>query len=235
MRLRGLTVTMVALFALALPAAASASRGDRDRDRMPDKWEKKNGLNPKKNDARRDRDRDGLRNLGEFRAGTNPRVADTDRDGIDDGDEGAGRIASFDAATGTLTIDLFGGGQLTGKVDATTVIKCEGEHHDGVHARHGADDNSGPGNAGDDRGTDDNSGPGNAATTQPGDNANDDGPGHDANDDHPGRQENGDDAEGSCTTADLTPQRVVEEADLNSGDDGPAGVFDEIELAPATP
>jgi hypothetical protein len=226
MRLRGLTVTMIALFALALPAAASASRGDRDRDRMPDRWEKKNGLNPKKNDARRDRDRDGLRNLDEFRAGTNPRDADTDNDGRDDGDEGAGRIATFDQATGTLTIDLFGGGQLTGKVDATTEIKCEGADDNGAgdtrgdgtpednpKARHGADDNSGPGNANDDHGDDDNSGPGNA------------------NDDR-GRD---DDDERACTTADLTTGRVVDEAELNSGDDGAPGVFDEIELAHVTP
>jgi hypothetical protein len=54
---------------------------------MPDKWEKRNHLNVKKNDSGRDRDHDGLSNYGEYRAHTNPRKKDSDHDGRRDSRE----------------------------------------------------------------------------------------------------------------------------------------------------
>jgi hypothetical protein len=204
MRHRLIKTAALALVALALPAA-TASAADRDHDRMRDSWEKHYRLNTHKNDARKDRDRDGLRNIEEYRAGTSPRDRDTDDDGIRDDDEGAGTIKSFDQSTGTLVIDLFGSDRdLTGKVDSTTKIECEDEdEHVGTHRRDGADDNSGPGNA-EDRGDDDDRGEDN-------------------------RRED-DEQERACDASALTVGRTVEEAELNEGDDGPAGVFDEIEL-----
>ncbi|HYI46129.1 MAG TPA: hypothetical protein VE174_11800 [Actinomycetota bacterium] len=82
-----LVVLMVALACLP----ASAARKDSDRDGMPDRWERRNDLDPNTKDARRDPDRDGLRNAAEYDFRTNPQVQDTDADGSDDGDE----IAAF--------------------------------------------------------------------------------------------------------------------------------------------
>jgi opacity protein-like surface antigen len=205
-RYRSIIATATALAALAVPAAANAA--DRDHDHMRDSWEKHFKLNTHRNDARKDKDRDGLKNLTEFRAGTNPRKRDTDGDGVRDDREGAGTIKSFDAATGALVVDLFDSDQdLTGKVDATTKIECEDESHAATHARDGADDNSGPGNAGED-----NSGPGNA---------------HEDGDREHGDDDDPDEA---CGPEALVAGRTVKEAELNQGDDGPADVFDEIEL-----
>ena len=87
-RLRIAVAVAATLTTLSIPGAALASSGkDADRDGMPDKYEKANGLNPRKNDARADKDHDGLRNLAEYRAGTDPRKADSDGDGIRDGDD----------------------------------------------------------------------------------------------------------------------------------------------------
>jgi hypothetical protein len=224
---RRLTITAIALAALAIPQAADAA--DRDHDRMRDSWEKHYKLNTKKNDARRDRDRDGLRNVDEYRSGTNPRKRDSDDDGVRDNREGAGTIKSFDAQTGVLVIDLFGSDQdLTGKVDATTEIECEDERpqstatgdtrgdgtpEDDTRARHGDDDD-------DDRsGPSDNSGPGNAEDRDEGEH--DDGEHGDRDDDE---------REFRCDASFLDAGRTVKEAELNEGDDGPADVFDEIEL-----
>jgi opacity protein-like surface antigen len=217
MNKRVITIMALALAALALPAA-TASAADRDHDRMRDSWEKHYKLNTHKNDARKDRDRDGLRNIDEFRAGTSPRQKDSDDDGIRDDDEGAGTIKSFDQSTGVLVIDVFDSDtDLTGKVDATTKIECddEGDDDDKVETRRrdGADDNSGPGNA-EDRG---------------------DGEHGDREDGDSGDGEHGDrddDAQQpGCDASALTVGRTVKEAELNEGDDGPADVFHEIELA----
>jgi hypothetical protein len=181
-----------ATVALALPAAAAAR--DRDHDGMRDSWEAKFGLNTHRNDARRDRDHDGMRNVFEFRHHMNPRHAD----------RRAGTIASFDAATGTLTINLFGGGTLAGKVDDNTRIECEGaDDNSKVAFRHGADDNSGPGSS-DDNGRDD------------------DGANHDQNDDR------GDRGDENCGPDALTTGRLVKEVDLTG--DGTSTIFDEVEL-----
>jgi len=83
-----LAVITLGLFCAALLAQPTgAAKPDRDRDGMPNSWELRYGLNPKKKDSNGDRDRDGLRNRIEFRLATNPLAEDTDADGADDADE----------------------------------------------------------------------------------------------------------------------------------------------------
>jgi hypothetical protein len=217
--LLALALGAVALLALAGPAAAK----DRNHDRIPDRWEKRHKLSLTVSQARRDQDRDHLRNRAEFLAGDNPRDDDSDDDGVADGEENAGTVASFDAATGRLVIDLFGTDTIAGLVTEETEIKCEGEHSTAsVAARSGepepgddhgddgeeaGDDNGGHGEEpGDDNGGD-NSGPG-SDNSGPGD---DDGTG------------------ANCTAADLVPGAVVQEADLKIANG--AATFDEVELA----
>jgi hypothetical protein len=184
---------------LALPSGAAAR--DRNHDRIPDRWEKAHHLSLKVNQAHRDQDSDGLDNRGEFQASDKPHDPDTDNDGTEDGDENAGTIESFNADTGRLVINLFGGDTLSGLVTDQTEIECDNENEangdnnnddDGqVNDREG--DNSGPGSSGDDE----NSG-------------------------------SGDDNEGNCTTADLTQNRAVQEAELHT--EGGAAVFEKVEL-----
>jgi hypothetical protein len=205
---------------IALPGAAAAKDGNHDR--IPDRWEKDHHLSTSVNQAGRDQDRDHLRNRAEFLAGNDPRDRDSDDDGVVDGDENAGTIASFDAATGRLTIALFGGDSISGLVTERTRIKCEDEHSPdvSVRARHGEDepgDDHGDraddhgGNSGADDGDADNSGPGSSHSDR--------GPsGHD---------DNGTGA--NCTTSDLVAGATVEEAELEL-EHGTA-TFEEVELA----
>ncbi len=120
--------SFVALMA-ALPVTAAAR--DRNHDRIPDRWERRHHLSLQVNQANRDQDSDELENLGEYQAGTDPRDADTDGDGTPDIDENAGEVASFtpgvEEGTGTLVIDLYAGGQLTGEVTERTRIVCRPE------------------------------------------------------------------------------------------------------------
>jgi hypothetical protein len=179
----------------AIPAGATAK--DRNHDRISDRWERHHHLSLNVKQGRRDQDRDGLRNMGEFKAHDNPRDADTDNDGVGDGDENAGTIASLDAGSGRLVINLFGGDTLSGLVTPATEIKCENEHEfgdDDLRDRHGGE------------GSEDNSGPG-------------------SENEGPGR---GDDEDRNCSSADLTPGRTVEEAELHT--EGGAAVFEEVEL-----
>jgi hypothetical protein len=218
-----------AIALLAMPGLAAAK--DRNHDRIPDRWEKRHKLSLKVNQARHDQDGDHLRNRGEFLAGDNPRDRDSDDDGVMDGSEQAGTIASFDATSGRLTINLFGGDTISGLVNDETEIKCDDsssasvssegsgsgesepgdDHGEGEEA---GDDNGGHGEEpGDDNGGDqggDNSGPGS-------DNS---GPGHEGDDDHGDRR---------CTTAELVPGAVVEEAELKL-ENGQA-TFHEVELS----
>ena len=218
-RLIVIAVFAVALF--AIPASADAARRDRDHDGLPDRWEKKFHLSTTKKNARKDPDHDGLRNIGEFRHRTNPRDADThndslrdrseievgdnprdrdsDDDGVEDGDEFAGTVQSFDSSTGVLTI-LLADGQTTVSGRVDASTEIECENRTLSAASSGSDEG---GNSG--PGGGDNSGPGSGDS---------------------GRDE---DEENACTTADLTPGRVVHEAELVP--DGNGGfVFEKVEL-----
>jgi hypothetical protein len=150
-----LAMALGALALLALPSFAAAK--DRNHDHIPDRWEKRHHLSLQVNQAKRDQDRDHLDNLGEFKAGDNPRDADTDNDGVMDGEENAGTIASFDAETGKLTINLFGGETASGLVTEDTRIRCghegnrgEDENGDGGGGNAGASSSSDGGNSGSD-------------------------------------------------------------------------------------
>ncbi|GAB2620160.1 hypothetical protein Aab01nite_34440 [Paractinoplanes abujensis] len=135
-RLRLTAVAAATLATLTVPGTALASSGDRDRDGMPDKYERANGLDPRKNDARGDKDKDGLRNLVEFRGGTNPSKADSDGDGIRDGDDKRPkvkddarvrfRVTSYDATTGALVVAYGKGSSLTVTVTADTELEWRG-------------------------------------------------------------------------------------------------------------
>ena len=222
----GMTWFALALGALALLAMPSlAAAKDRNHDRIPDRWEKRHKLSLKVKQTRRDQDGDHLRNRAEFLAGDDPRDSDSDDDGVLDGAEQAGTIASFDSETGRLVIDLFGTDTIAGLVDDETEIKCEDHSGTASASSEGSgeeaepgDDNGGEGEeeAGDDNGGqgeepgDDNSGPGS-------DNS---GPGSEGDDDHGDRL---------CTTAELVPGAVVEEAELRV-ENGQA-VFHEVELS----
>jgi len=199
-----------ALALLAMPGLAAAKDGNHDR--IPDRWEKRHKLSLNVNQARRDQDGDDLRNRAEFLAGDNPRDRDSDDDGVADGHEQAGTIASFDAGTGRLVIDLFGTDTVAGFVTDETEIECEDNGTGATVSSEGSgggeiepgDDNGGEGEVepGDDDG---------------GDNS---GPGHDGDDDHGDRL---------CATAELVPGAVVEEAELKV-ENGQA-VFHEVELS----
>lgn len=232
-RLRALlamALGVAALLALAAPAVAKDGNGDK----IPDKWEKQHRLSLKVDQSKRDQDQDGLRNRAEFRTSNDPRDDDSDGDGVVDGDENAGTIASFDAATGRLVIDLFGDDDIAGLVTDQTKIKCEDEHsHDssGVHSRRSGEPEPGDddGGHGDEVG-DDNGGDSNGSDDDNGDNSgsgsDNSGPGSEGSG-QSGHDDNGSGA--NCTTADLVVGAVVEEADLEI-EHGKA-TFDEVELA----
>jgi Bacterial TSP3 repeat len=163
---------------------------DQDRDKVDNLNEFQEGTNPRDKDTdndgvkdgREDGDHDGLNNQNEDASANMPDDPDTDNDGVEDGDEVVGTIASFQDPV--LTIDLLGGGSVTGNVTASTRIQCrtedeqenENEVEDHAVASHdggASDDNEGPGS--------DNQGPGDGAV---------------------------------CTAADLTAGTMVHEAEL---------------------
>ncbi len=221
-----------ALALLAMPGLAAAK--DHNHDRIPDRWEKRHKLSLKVNQARLDQDRDHLRNRAEFLAGDDPRDSDSDDDGVMDGNEQAGTIASFDSATGRLVIDLFGTDTVAGLVTDETEIKCDDEgsassEDSGSDESESGDDNGGEGEeeVGDDNGDD---------GEEVGDDNGDDGEEVGDDDSDPGSDNSGPGSEGDddhgdrlCTTAELVPGAVVEEAELKI-ENGQA-VFHEVELS----
>ena len=202
---RRLSIALAAIAAIAFAIAPAASAAkDRNDDGIPDRWERKHHLSLKVNQAKKDQDGDALRNRGEFRAGMDPRDDDSDDDGVEDGDEGAGVISAYDTATGELTIDLFGGKQVSGLVTDETEIECSNDDatepdEDGSDLRR---------HPGEDDGDDD---------VVEGDDEGDDDEGDDSGPDHAGE----DDCDGAeCSVADLTVDRVVNEAELELTADG---------------
>jgi len=212
-----LLAALGALALLALPGVAAAK--DRNNDRIPDRWEKRHHLSLQVKQTTRDQDRDHLRNRAEFLSGNDPRDRDSDDDGVMDDDENAGRIASFDPASGRLVIDLFGGDSVAGIVNGATRIECdEDEDHSEASASHDGEDTSGPS---------ENSGPGS-------DNSGPDDQVDDHDDDQPGENDQGEDRHGRdddavCTTAALVEGAVVEEAELELANG--VATFEEVELA----
>ncbi|MFL5898332.1 MAG: hypothetical protein ACJ76D_07700 [Solirubrobacterales bacterium] len=236
---RGMTWLALALGALALLAMPGlAAAKDRNHDHIPDKWEKRHKLSLKVNQARRDQDRDQLRNRAEFLAGDNPRDEDSNDDGVTDGEENAGTVASFDTESGKLTINLFGGETISGLLTDGTEIECE-DHSTASISSEGqgsgevepGDDNGGENEVGDDNGG--------QGEEEPGDDQGEEEVGDDNGVDNsgPGSQNSGpgnagDDEqenEGNCTTGDLVPGAVVQEAELKVAN-GQA-TFEEVELS----
>jgi hypothetical protein len=226
MRKTSLMVVAFALTALtALLMAGSAAAADKNRDRIPDKWEKKNHLSLKVNQAPKDQDRDGLNNAGEFADQTDPHNPDSDSDGVNDsqdadnhdgteteapdpptngdglpgGNDQAGTISSY--AGGVLTIEMFTGGSISGNVTADTRYRCivttDGTTHESEPV------------PGDEPGTEPSDEPGD---TDPGDEPGDTGPGDEPGDDDPPVDPV------PCGSADLVPGTLVHEANLEDGD-----------------
>lgn len=132
---RRIRASIVCALVLVLGASISVARASRqkttpyryrctiaapdvDRDRIPDCWERKNGLDPSVHDADSDLDRDGLSAIEEFAldvgVGRGPlvpyraSVRDSDGDGIADGDEdidGDGRSNAFEIRQGSDALD----------------------------------------------------------------------------------------------------------------------------------
>ena len=202
---KALAVAAAALVGVLIAAVpASAASKARTQERIPPRWDPKHGLSLTVNQARKDQDTDGLRNRGEWKAKFDPRDDDTDGDGVEDGDEGAGTIASFDATTGELVIDVFSGDTVTGTVNADTEIECEND--DATEPDDHGDDVGD--DVGDDEGDDD-GGPGHERSS------------HERSDDH------GDD-DANCTVDALVAGAIVREAELDLTADGL--VYEEIEL-----
>jgi hypothetical protein len=217
-----------ALALLAMPSLAAAK--DRNHDRIPDRWEKRHQLSLTVNQARLDQDGDHLRNRAEFLAGDNPRDRDSDDDGVMDGSEQAGTIASFDATTGRLAIDLFGTDTVAGFVTDETEIKCDDSSSGASMSSEGS--GSGEAEPGDDNGGegeiepgDDNGGQG----EEPGDDNGGDNSGPGSDNSGPGHEGDDDQGDRLCTTAELVPGAVVEEAELQV-ENGQA-TFHEVELS----
>jgi hypothetical protein len=217
---------------MLLPATALAR--DSNGDKLPDRWERSFNLSLKKDQARRDQDKDGVRNRAEFKHGMSPRDDDSDGDGTEDGSE-AGRVTSFDTATGTLVITLIDGSALSGTVNDSTEIEC-GASDDATAITSSddeeSDDQSGDDSSGhgDDQSGDDNSGHGDDQSGDDNSGSGDDDEGDDDGDHHGDHHGDDDDVDedANCSTSALTIGALVHEAQLKATSTG--AVWDEIEL-----
>ncbi|MEN3273791.1 MAG: hypothetical protein V7636_2552, partial [Actinomycetota bacterium] len=167
-------------------------------------------------DGLEDADRDRLNNTGEDQAGDDPVNPDSDGDGVKDGDEGAGKVTSFDGTQ--LVLRLFSGATLTGTVDESTEVWCEGDSS-------GADDTSTDDTSTDDTGDDSSL----RVAPQGADDSTDDSTTDDSTDD-PGADDTSGDSGPSCTIDDIEVGAVVSSASIDFGSGG--GYFSSLELAP---
>lgn len=113
--------------------ALADEQGDPDWDGVTTRGELESGTDPLAEDSdddgyrdgEEDPDSDGITSEEEEAAGLDPARADSDGDGISDDAEGAGRIASVEAAGVTVeSLDEGREGTLRAEVDGSTKILC---------------------------------------------------------------------------------------------------------------
>ncbi len=210
--MKRLILVVALLGSLLFAAGASANGRDANRDRIPDRWEKRHGLSLKVKQTFRDQDKDGFKNRAEWRAKTDPKDPDSDDDGVKDDDENAGTVTAF--ANGELTITLFDGGTLTGKVTDDTEIECDDD--DKARVSHDPDDDD-----------DDRSGPGDGDEGDRDDDDHGDRDDDDHGDRHDGHHGDRDDDD-ECAPDAIAVGAAVKEAELKISSDG--RTWTEIEL-----
>ncbi|HKZ12832.1 MAG TPA: hypothetical protein VJL81_03195 [Solirubrobacterales bacterium] len=137
------------------------------------------------------------------------------------GPQETGKIASFDATTGKLTITLNEGESVTGLVTEDTEIKCPAPEEGVAQRRDGSGEPGDDGEHEEEPGDDDG---GDSGQSWSGDHSGDEGDSEGC--DH---HESG---QGSCTTASLTVGTVVGAAELRL--EGGKAVFTEIDLGAAS-
>lgn len=235
---RGLRTAALAIATLLLTAGLAASvqakAKDSNRDGLPDRWEKRNHLTLKVNQARRDQDHDGVVNKCEFQSSSNPRDADSNDDGQRDGAEdedgdglsnrsesrGHSNCGRRDGDHDGVTDDDENAGKIVSFENGVLTIQTfDGANVSGtvneltkIECGEG-DDDAPPASqvaAAHDHGGEGDDGPSGGGSGED----SDDGPG---TDDGPGE-------DGGCTVADLLPGATVHEATLVDG------AFTEIEL-----
>lgn len=183
---------------------------DQDQDSVGNRDEYQEGTSPRDPDSDDDGvldgddEQEGVDDQGDDEGANEPDDQGEDNGGDENGgdeNEIAGVIASFEG--GVLTIDVEGGGQVSGAVDSNTEIECETADESEVGDASGSDFESRS-----------------DEIDEPGDEETGSGEEEPGDDDTPG----GDDVEDSCTADDLTQGTVVHEAELEGG------TFTEIEL-----
>lgn len=115
------------LTVMAFASTAQAATKDKNKDGIPDKWEVKNHLSLKTNQAKKDGDKDKLNNLGEYQSGTNPNKKDTDKDGVNDAkedadDDGLDNRSEVAVGTSPRKKDTNGDGVADGDTNAGQVV-----------------------------------------------------------------------------------------------------------------
>lgn len=216
---RRLTVALAAALGLvallALPGFAAAKARDRNHDGIPDRWEKRHHLSLRVNQAHRNQDHEGLNNREEFENGTNPRAGDTDQDGLTDSQEvEVGDNPRSDDSNGDGIPD---GQENAGKVatfDGTTLTielfaggTLSGQVNESTELEcehHGGEASASDDSSGDEEQAGEDSSEGSEEA------------------------EASDEAGAGCTTADLVPGALVQEAELDVSPEG--SVFHSVHL-----